>query len=71
MVAGTLKNEGTVRRIVGGTPRAMIKVGDKGETGDVEISDILFAAEWPVAGAVLVEWNIRASKAGSAGMWGE
>lgn len=52
-------------------PRAMIKVGDKGETGDVEISDILFAAEGPVAGAVLVEWNIRASKAGSAGIWGE
>jgi len=50
-------------------PHVMIKVGDKGETGDVEISDILFAAEGPVAGAVLVEWNIRASKPGSAGMW--
>ncbi|KAK3370651.1 pectate lyase superfamily protein-domain-containing protein, partial [Podospora didyma] len=50
-------------------PRVMIQVGEKGQTGDVEISDILFQVEGPMAGAILVEWNIRASSPGSAGMW--
>lgn len=50
-------------------PRVMIQVGDKGQTGDVEISDILFQVDGPMAGAVLVEWNMLSSSPGSAGMW--
>lgn len=50
-------------------PHVIVQVGEKGQTGDVEISDIIFQGEGPMAGAVLVEWNIRASSPGSAGMW--
>lgn len=50
-------------------PRVLVQVGEKGESGNVEISDILFQVEGATAGAVLVEWNMRADAAGSAGMW--
>jgi len=52
-------------------PRVMVQVGRNGEAGDVEISDLLFAVEGSTAGAILVEWNLKASGPGSSGMWGE
>lgn len=50
-------------------PRVMLQVGESGQVGDVEIIDMLFQVEGAAAGAVLVEWNMRASSPGSAGMW--
>jgi len=50
-------------------PRVLIKVGDAGQTGDVEMQDLLFTTRGPTAGAVLVEWNIRAASSGSAALW--
>lgn len=50
-------------------PKVMVQVGEEGEVGDVEISDVLFQVQGAMAGAVLVEWNLRASNPGSAGMW--
>ncbi|PGH12173.1 hypothetical protein AJ79_04468 [Helicocarpus griseus UAMH5409] len=50
-------------------PRPLVRVGQPGDTGDVEIQDILFTTKGPTAGAVLIEWNIKASSAGSAGIW--
>jgi len=48
----------------------MLSVGDPGEEGDVEMQDLMFTTKGATPGAVLVEWNIKASKQGSAGMWG-
>ena len=48
----------------------MIQVGKVSEIGQVEISDMLFTAKGPTAGIVLMEWNLKASAPGAAGMWG-
>ncbi|PGH35768.1 hypothetical protein GX50_01351 [[Emmonsia] crescens] len=50
-------------------PRPLVRVGNPGDQGGVEIQDLLFTTKGPTAGAVLVEWNIKATRAGSAGMW--
>ncbi|KAF2272061.1 pectin lyase-like protein [Westerdykella ornata] len=50
-------------------PKVMIKVGEPGQTGVVEISDMLFTVKGATAGAVLMEWNIAESSQGSAAMW--
>jgi hypothetical protein len=52
-------------------PRPLIKVGEKGQRGSVEMQGLIFTSKGPTAGVVFVEWNIRASGAGKAGMWGE
>ncbi len=49
----------------------MLKVGLPGTVGDVEMQDLLFTTLGNTAGAILVEWNIKAKTAGSAGLWGE
>ncbi|KAL4861531.1 hypothetical protein BDV12DRAFT_203919 [Aspergillus spectabilis] len=50
-------------------PRAVIKVGEPGNVGIVEIQDMLFTASGNTAGAVLMEWNVHESTQGSAGLW--
>jgi hypothetical protein len=35
----------------------------------MEISDMLFTVQGPTAGAILMQWNIRETKQGSAAMW--
>ena len=52
-------------------PIPMIKVGNSGDEGLVEISDILFSHAGQVPGATLVEWNIRdpAGQQGVSAMW--
>jgi hypothetical protein len=50
-------------------PKVMIKVGNPGQTGMVEISDMIFTTKGATAGAVLMEWNIAESSQGSAAMW--
>lgn len=49
----------------------MVKVGNPGDEGPVEISDLLFTARGPTAGLVAMEWNIKSSSPGNAAMWGE
>jgi hypothetical protein len=49
----------------------MLRVGTPDSRGTVEIQDLLFTTIGNTAGAVLVEWNIQASSAGAAGMWGK
>ena len=49
----------------------MIKVGNKGDKGKVEISDLLFTARGPTAGLVAMEWNIASDEHGSSAMWGK
>ncbi|KAG8162100.1 hypothetical protein KVR01_007865 [Diaporthe batatas] len=50
-------------------PKVMIKVGTEGEIGDIEMQDLLFTTKGPTAGAILVEWNVKAESPGSAGLW--
>ena len=52
-------------------PQPMFKVGNSGDQGVLEISDIVFSTQGAVPGAVLVEWNIRDpdGQQGAAGMW--
>ncbi|KAJ7582652.1 glycoside hydrolase family 55 protein [Mycena floridula] len=49
-------------------PQVVVKVGEKGSTGKVEISDMLFTTVGPAAGAIVVEFNVHGEQA-AAGMW--
>ncbi|KAF3940010.1 hypothetical protein ABW19_dt0204076 [Dactylella cylindrospora] len=50
-------------------PRVMVRVGNSGDVGSIEIQDMLFGVRGPAAGCILVEWNIAASSKGSAAIW--
>ncbi|EFX00554.1 glycoside hydrolase family 55 protein [Grosmannia clavigera kw1407] len=45
------------------------EVGQPGESGSAEFSDLLFATAGPQPGAVMIEWNLAGSSAGAAGLW--
>jgi hypothetical protein len=38
----------------------MLRVGRPGDVGSVELQDLIFTTQGPTAGAILVEWNIKA-----------
>ncbi|KAF4951438.1 hypothetical protein FSARC_12921 [Fusarium sarcochroum] len=50
-------------------PRPVVRVGVPGNTGVAEIQSVIFTVRGPTAGAVLLEWNVRESFQGSAGLW--
>lgn len=50
-------------------PIPMLQVGQAGDSGDVEISDIMLETKGPAPGAILMEWNVAGSSQGSAAMW--
>ncbi|KAL4893184.1 pectate lyase superfamily protein-domain-containing protein [Aspergillus ambiguus] len=50
-------------------PRPMLRVGNTGDTGSVEMQDLIFTTLSATPGLILVEWNLRADSHGSAGMW--
>ncbi|ERS99606.1 hypothetical protein HMPREF1624_02966 [Sporothrix schenckii ATCC 58251] len=50
-------------------PQVMVRVGNKGEVGSVEIVEMLFSVKGATAGAVLMQWNVAAASPGSAAMW--
>ncbi|CCM01557.1 uncharacterized protein FIBRA_03616 [Fibroporia radiculosa] len=50
-------------------PTVMVRVGEPGSEGIMEISDILFVTRGPAPGAIVVEWNIHSSVPAGAGMW--
>ncbi|RDA88218.1 hypothetical protein CP532_0368 [Ophiocordyceps camponoti-leonardi (nom. inval.)] len=52
-----------------GNPKPMIKVGNEGEVGDVEMQDLLFTSRGPTAGLISVQWNMKARSPGSAALW--
>jgi glucan 1,3-beta-glucosidase len=47
----------------------MLKVGEPGQTGSVEIADFMFSTKGAQPGAILVQWNLKGSAPGAAGMW--
>ncbi|EER38081.1 exo-beta-1,3-glucanase [Histoplasma capsulatum H143] len=50
-------------------PIPMLQVGQKGDKGNVEISDLVLETKGPAPGAILVEWNVAETTQGSVGMW--
>lgn len=50
-------------------PRPVVQVGNPGDVGSIEISDLLFTVQAPTPGAILMQWNVKAASQGSAGMW--
>ena len=50
-------------------PQPMWQIGNPGDVGTVEISDIVFEVKGPAPGAILVQWNIQQDGGGNAGMW--
>ncbi|KAI9166458.1 Glucan 1,3-beta-glucosidase [Paramyrothecium foliicola] len=50
-------------------PKVMVRVGKAGQSGLIEITDMLFTVKGNTAGCILMEWNIRESSPGSAAMW--
>lgn len=46
-------------------PRVMVQVGSPGDSGVVEISDMLFTVKGATAGCILMEWNVHESSQGS------
>lgn len=50
-------------------PRVAVRVGEPGDVGTMEIVEMLFTVNGPTAGAIMVEWNIKASSPGAAALW--
>ncbi len=50
-------------------PRPMLKVGNVGDVGSVEIQDLILTTKGGTAGAVLMQWNVKASGPGAAALW--
>jgi hypothetical protein len=50
-------------------PRVVVRVGQKGDVGTMEISDMMFTVQGATAGAIVLEWNVHESSQGSAAMW--
>ncbi|KAI1376727.1 glycoside hydrolase family 55 protein [Hypoxylon crocopeplum] len=50
-------------------PVPVFQVGEAGDIGDVEMSDLIIETKGPLPGAILMQWNLAGSDNGAAGMW--
>ncbi|KAJ5091394.1 Exo-1,3-beta-D-glucanase [Penicillium alfredii] len=50
-------------------PIPALQIGQKGDTGSVEMSDLVITTKGSAPGAILMEWNVAGESQGSAGMW--
>lgn len=50
-------------------PQPAFRIGKPGDTGNVEISDMMFQTKGPVPGAIMMQWNVQEASQGSVGMW--
>jgi hypothetical protein len=50
-------------------PKVMVQVGNKGDIGTMEITEMMFSVRGATAGAILMEWNVAAVSQGAAAMW--
>ncbi|KAK4697861.1 hypothetical protein P7C71_g259, partial [Lecanoromycetidae sp. Uapishka_2] len=51
------------------SPQAVVQVGNAGDTGIVEWSDMIISTQGPQAGAILIQWNLASTSASPSGMW--
>lgn len=50
-------------------PKPVFQVGQPGDVGNVELTDLMFETRGPQPGAIMMEWNVAQATQGSAGMW--
>lgn len=50
-------------------PKPVFQIGQAGDTGAVEMSDLIFETLGPAPGAIMIEWNLKGSSNGAAAMW--
>ncbi|KAJ3225503.1 hypothetical protein HDU78_010638, partial [Chytriomyces hyalinus] len=50
-------------------PVPVFQVGNAGDVGSVEISDLMFETSGPQPGAILIQFNMKPSSPGATGMW--
>ncbi|KAK3953407.1 pectate lyase superfamily protein-domain-containing protein [Pseudoneurospora amorphoporcata] len=50
-------------------PKPVFQVGQPGDTGAVEMSDLIFGTAGPQPGAIMMEWNLAGTKQGDAALW--
>ncbi|KAF3769527.1 family 55 glycoside hydrolase [Cryphonectria parasitica EP155] len=50
-------------------PKPVFQVGEPGDEGAVEMSDMVFETLGAAPGAIMIEWNMKGSSNGAAGMW--
>ncbi|KAL2814357.1 pectate lyase superfamily protein-domain-containing protein [Aspergillus cavernicola] len=50
-------------------PQPVIQVGEVGDTGKVEWSDMIISTRGPQAGAILIQWNLASPADDPSGMW--
>ncbi|KAL4884771.1 pectin lyase fold/virulence factor [Aspergillus karnatakaensis] len=50
-------------------PRVMLRIGNSGDVGTVELQDLILTTKGGTAGVVLMEWNVRAANHGDAALW--
>ena len=46
-------------------PKVVVKVGNAGDRGTMEIVDMMFNVQGATAGAIVVEWNVHEDAKGS------
>lgn len=50
-------------------PKVVVRVGNPGDTGRVEWSDMVVSGQGTQAGAILIEWNLASPSSNPSGMW--
>ncbi|KAK0717718.1 glycoside hydrolase family 55 protein [Lasiosphaeria miniovina] len=50
-------------------PQPVFQVGQAGDKGAVEISELIFGTAGPQPGAIMMEWNVAGTSQGAAGLW--
>ncbi|KAI6082984.1 glycoside hydrolase family 55 protein [Hypoxylon rubiginosum] len=50
-------------------PQVVVQIGNAGDSGTVEWSDMIVSTQGAQAGAILIRWNINSPAASPSGMW--
>jgi glucan 1,3-beta-glucosidase len=50
-------------------PKPVWSVGQQGQSGNVQIVDMLFSNKGPVPGAIMMQWNLNSTCPGKSGLW--
>jgi glucan 1,3-beta-glucosidase len=50
-------------------PKPVWAIAQQGQSGNVQIVDILFSHKGPVPGAIMMQWNLKSTCPGRSGLW--
>ncbi|KAI2616852.1 glycoside hydrolase family 55 protein [Hypoxylon sp. NC1633] len=51
------------------SPQVVVQIGNAGDSGTVEWSDMIVSTQGPQAGAILIRWNLASPVGSPSGMW--